>query len=115
MIIDKTDAAKIIRKHNLLLIIRVKSILICLLNHFHTAKVHYFSETTKEKCNYLQNTAFFCKKEKEMEYNSKNRHKFLLKCHLTFVCKYRRNILDGYLSEYIKQKCVEIFDYLHKN
>ena len=43
-----------------------------------------------------------------MEYKSKNRHKFLLKCHLIFVCKYRRNILDGYLSEYIKQKCIEI-------
>lgn len=43
-----------------------------------------------------------------MKYASKNRHKFLLKCHLIFVCKYRRNILDGYLSEYIKQKCIEI-------
>ena len=43
-----------------------------------------------------------------MEYKSKNRHKFLLKCNLIFVCKYRRNILSGSLSEYIKQKCVEI-------
>ena len=43
-----------------------------------------------------------------MEYKSKNRHKFLLKCHLIFVCKYRRNILDGYLSEPIKKKCLAI-------
>lgn len=26
----------------------------------------------------------------------------------SYRLKYRRNILDGYLSEYIKQKCVEI-------
>lgn len=43
-----------------------------------------------------------------MEYKSKNRHKFLLKCHLIFVCKYRKHLLDGYLSEFIKQKCIEI-------
>lgn len=43
-----------------------------------------------------------------MEYKSKNRHKFLLKCHLIFVCKYRRNILDERLADYIKQKCLAI-------
>ena len=43
-----------------------------------------------------------------MEYKSKNRHKFLLKCHLIFVCKYRKHLLDGCLSEFIKQKCIEI-------
>ena len=43
-----------------------------------------------------------------MVYKSKNRHKFLLKCHLIFVCKYRRNILDGKLSEHMKRICLEI-------
>lgn len=28
-----------------------------------------------------------------MSYISKNRHKFYLKCHLIFVCKYRKQLL----------------------
>ena len=29
------------------------------------------------------------------EYNSKNRHKYYLKAHLIFVCKYRKSLLVG--------------------
>ena len=64
----------------------------------------YFELPKENTIIYLNYYFFF----EIMVYNSKNRHKFLLKCHLIFVCKYRRNILDGKLSEYMKQRCMEI-------
>ena len=31
-----------------------------------------------------------------------NRHKFYLKCHLIFVCKYRKRLLEGNMQQIIK-------------
>jgi len=36
-----------------------------------------------------------------MCYISKNRHKFYLKCHLIFVCKYRKQLLVSDIREFI--------------
>lgn len=36
-------------------------------------------------------------------YKTRNHSKFLLKCHLIFVVKYRKKILDGKLKESMKQ------------
>lgn len=42
-------------------------------------------------------------------WNSKNRHKYLLQYHLIFVCKYRKKLLtDKIISEDIKQLSYEI-------
>ena len=44
-----------------------------------------------------------------MEWKSKNRHKFLLQCHLIFVCKYRKKFfLNPAISHKIKQLSLEI-------
>lgn len=43
-------------------------------------------------------------------YFSKNRHKGCLKCHLIFVCKYRRRILCGALEESVKKSMSDIAD-----
>jgi len=40
---------------------------------------------------------------KKSNYISTNRSKHYLKCHLIFVCKYRKNILVGQLNDDIKQ------------
>ena len=40
---------------------------------------------------------------KKSHYISTNRSKHYLKCHLIFVCKYRKNILLGQLNDDIKQ------------
>ena len=40
-----------------------------------------------------------------MSYSSKNRHKYYLKCHLIFVCKYRKKLLVGEFNDFIKQTC----------
>jgi len=42
-----------------------------------------------------------------MEYISKNHSKFLLMCHLIFVCKYRKKLLI-HLSVRIKELIIEI-------
>ena len=44
-----------------------------------------------------------------MDYVSKNHSKFLLMCHLIFVCKYRKKLLIP-LKEDIKQLIYEIAD-----
>lgn len=36
-----------------------------------------------------------------MNYFSKNRHKYYLKCHLIFVCKYRKQLITDEVREYI--------------
>ena len=36
------------------------------------------------------------------EYNSKNRHKYYLKAHLIFVCKYRKPLLVGDIDVDVK-------------
>lgn len=41
-------------------------------------------------------------------WKSKNRHKYLLQYHLIFVCKYRKKILVGTISDDIKQLSYEI-------
>lgn len=43
-------------------------------------------------------------------YFSKNRHKGYLKCHMIFVCKYRRRILYGALEDSVKQSMSDIAD-----
>ena len=35
-------------------------------------------------------------------YTCHNRHKYYLKCHLIFVCKYRKRLLDGNMQQIIK-------------
>jgi len=40
---------------------------------------------------------------KKSNYISKNRSKHYLKCHLIFVCKYRKPVLVGQLNDDIKQ------------
>ena len=35
-------------------------------------------------------------------YTCHNRHKYNLKCHLIFVCKYRKRLLDGDMQQIIK-------------
>ena len=35
-------------------------------------------------------------------YTCHNRHKYYLKCHLIFVCKYRKRLLDGDMQKIIK-------------
>jgi len=40
---------------------------------------------------------------KKSQYTSTNRSKHYLKCHLIFVCKYRKSILVGQLNDDIKQ------------
>ncbi|MCQ2130603.1 MAG: IS200/IS605 family transposase [Bacteroidales bacterium] len=35
-------------------------------------------------------------------YTCQNRHKFYLKCHLIFVCKYRKSLLEGDMQQIIK-------------
>lgn len=46
---------------------------------------------------------YLCKKT--MSYSSKNRHRYYLKCHLIFVCKYRKKLLVGEINDFIKQTC----------
>lgn len=46
---------------------------------------------------------YLCKKT--MSYSSKNRHKYYLKCHLIFACKYRKKLLVGEINDFIKQTC----------
>lgn len=41
-------------------------------------------------------------------WKSKNRHKYLLKYHLIFVCKYRKKLLTNQISDDIKQLSYEI-------
>lgn len=41
-------------------------------------------------------------------YNSKNRHKYLLKCHLIFCVKYRKKLLVGILNDMIKNALEKI-------
>jgi len=41
-------------------------------------------------------------------WKSKNRHKFLLQYHLIFVCKYRKKLLFGDISDDIKQLSYDI-------
>ena len=54
-----------------------------------------FRQWVKEQCN--------------MEWKSKNRHKYLLQCHLIFVCKYRKKFfLNPAISHKIKQLSFEI-------
>ena len=36
-------------------------------------------------------------------YHSRGRHKWYLKCHLIFVCKYRKRLLEGTMQEIIKE------------
>ena len=36
-------------------------------------------------------------------YHSRGRHKWYLKCHLIFVCKYRKQLLEGTMQEIIKE------------
>lgn len=36
-----------------------------------------------------------------MGYISKNRHKFYLKCHLIFVCKYRKQFLVSDVRDFV--------------
>lgn len=36
-----------------------------------------------------------------MGYFSKNRHKYYLKCHLIFVCKYRKQLITDEVRKYI--------------
>ena len=36
-------------------------------------------------------------------YQSNDRHKWYLKCHLIFVCKYRKRLLEGNMQEIIKE------------
>ena len=44
-----------------------------------------------------------------MEWKSKNRHKYLLQCHLIFVCKYRKKFfLNPVICHKIKQLSLEI-------
>lgn len=44
-----------------------------------------------------------------MGWNSKNRHKYLLQCHLIFVCKYRKKFfLNSNISDKVKQISFEI-------
>jgi putative transposase len=42
------------------------------------------------------------------DYFSKNRHKGYLKCHLIFVCKYRKKILHGTLDVSVKRFIYDI-------
>ena len=49
MIVDKADTTKIIRKHFLLLLIRVKPKLICLLYHLHSVQRYGFFSKYKGK------------------------------------------------------------------
>lgn len=47
-------------------------------------------------------------------YTSKNRHKYYLKCHLIFVCKYRKQLLQHGLDIVVKQlfqKISELSDF----
>ncbi|MCQ2069503.1 MAG: IS200/IS605 family transposase [Bacteroidaceae bacterium] len=39
---------------------------------------------------------------KELAHISQNRHKYFLKCHLIFVCKYRKRLLEGDMQQIIK-------------
>ena len=41
------------------------------------------------------------------EYNSKNRHKYYLKGHLIFVCKYRKSLLVGEANPETIRKYIE--------
>ena len=44
-----------------------------------------------------------------MEWRSKNRHKYLLQCHLIFVCKYRKKFfLNPNISDKVKQLSFDI-------
>jgi putative transposase len=43
-----------------------------------------------------------------MEYNSRNRAKYLLQIHLIFSTKYRKKILTGQLAIDLKEKMIEI-------
>ena len=43
-----------------------------------------------------------------MNWNSKNRHKYLLQYHLIFVCKYRKKLLTPEISDDIKQLSYDI-------
>ena len=43
-----------------------------------------------------------------MSYISKNRHKFYLKCHLIFVCKYRKRLLVSDIRECVLSSFKEI-------
>lgn len=43
-----------------------------------------------------------------MSYISKNRHKFYLKCHLIFVCKYRKQLLVSNIRECVLSSFKEI-------
>ena len=36
-------------------------------------------------------------------YQSNGRHKWYLKCHLIFVCKYRKRLLEGTMQDIIKE------------
>lgn len=36
-----------------------------------------------------------------MGYFSQNRHKFYLKCHMIFVCKYRKQLINDNVREFI--------------
>ena len=45
---------------------------------------------------------------KKSNYNSTNRSKHYLKCHLIFVCKYRKKLLVGQLKDDIKQLLLNI-------
>ena len=36
-------------------------------------------------------------------YQSNGRHKWYLKCHLIFVCKYRKRLLEGIMQDIIKE------------
>ena len=36
-------------------------------------------------------------------YSSSGRHKWYLKCHLIFVCKYRKRLLEGSMQDIIKE------------
>lgn len=45
---------------------------------------------------------------KKSNYNSTNRSKHYLKCHLIFVCKYRKKLLVGQLKDDMKQLLLNI-------
>ena len=45
---------------------------------------------------------------KKSNYNSTNRSKHYLKCHLIFVCKYRKKLLIGQLKDDMKQLLLNI-------
>ena len=41
-------------------------------------------------------------------YECHNRHKYYLKCHLIFVCKYRKRLLEGDMQQIIKDIFADI-------